>query len=196
MAKTTETTRDNILTACWQLLENGQAAKVRMSDIAKKAGVSRQAVYLHFPNRADLLIATTRFIDEKSGIEVRLEESRAAQRGLERLDAYVTAWGNYIPVIYGVARALLAMSPLDNEARDAWSDRMAAMRQGCEAAVIALGRDDDLVPDYTVQQATDLLWTLLSVHNWEHLVHDCDWPQADYVAEMKRLARATITLNR
>jgi AcrR family transcriptional regulator len=36
-----------------------------MSDIAKAAGLSRQAVYLHFPNRAELLISATKHLDEK-----------------------------------------------------------------------------------------------------------------------------------
>jgi hypothetical protein len=55
-----------------------------------------------------------------------------------RLDAYVDAWGNYIPVMYGVGRALLAMRATDEAARAAWDDHMTAMREGCSAAVTAL----------------------------------------------------------
>ena len=192
MSKTGDETRARILKACSDLLQQGPDAQARMSDIARAAGVSRQAVYLHFPNRAELLIAATRFIDEASGVDGRLAASRAATSGTARLDAYIQAWGDYIPVIHGVGRALMAMAETDEAARAAWDDRMAAMRHGCAAAVQALIRDKALQPGLTEPRATDLLWTLLSVRNWEHLVSDCGWSQADYVAEMQRVARAAL----
>ena len=64
-------TRTRILNATWKLLEADQGHGVRMSDIAKQAGISRQAVYLHFPTRSKLLIATTRYLDDIKGIEAR-----------------------------------------------------------------------------------------------------------------------------
>ena len=62
-------TRTRILNAAWSLLESGRGAGVRMSDIAKEAGISRQALYLHFPNRADLLVATTQHVDAVKDID-------------------------------------------------------------------------------------------------------------------------------
>lgn len=163
-----------------------------MSDIAKETGISRQAVYLHFPKRIELLIATTRYIDEAKNIDARLAASRRAATGTERLDAFIEAWGNYIPEIYGVGKALMAMGETDSEARIAWNGRMQALREGCEAAIDALARDGDLSPGIAKEKATDLLWTLLSVRNWEQLTLECGWPQEDYVAEMKRLSRTAL----
>ena len=185
-------TRSRILEAAWKLLEDGAGGEVRMSDIAKKTGISRQAVYLHFPSRADLLIAVTRYIDEANEIDARLAASRSAATGVERLDAYIEAWGNYIPESYGVGKALMAMQETDSEARMAWEGRMLAVREGCEAAVAALARDGALSPDIEEEKATDLLWTLLSVRNWEQLTLECGWSQEDYVEEMKRAARKTL----
>ena len=54
-------TRTRALKAAWKLLEEG-GSSVRMADIAKAAGISRQAVYLHFPTRAELLVAVTRHL--------------------------------------------------------------------------------------------------------------------------------------
>lgn len=185
-------TRSRILEAAWKLLEDGAGSEVRMSDIAKKAGISRQAVYLHFPKRADLLIAVTRYIDEANEVDARLAASRGAATGVERLDAYIEAWGNYIPEIYGVGKALMAMQETDSEARMAWEGRMLAVREGCEAAVGALARDRALSPEIGEEKATDLLWTLLSVRNWEQLTLECGWPQDDYIGEMKRTARRAL----
>ncbi|NNF92209.1 MAG: helix-turn-helix transcriptional regulator, partial [Boseongicola sp.] len=89
-------TRSRILNATWNLLENGGGNAVRMSDIAKAAKISRQALYLHFPNRADLLIATARHLDEVHEVDRMLAASRAAT-GPDRLDEWIEAWGGYIP---------------------------------------------------------------------------------------------------
>ena len=185
-------TRSRILEAAWKLLEDGAGSEVRMSDIAKKTGISRQAVYLHFPKRADLLIAVTRYIDEANEIDARLAASRSAATGVERLDAYIEAWGNYIPEIYGVGKALMAMQETDSEARMAWEGRMLAVREGCEAAVNALAGDHALSPEIDEEKATDLLWALLSVRNWEQLTLECGWSQDDYVDELKRTARKAL----
>ena len=185
-------TRKKILAAALALLEEAPAQSVRMSDIAKKTGVSRQAVYLHFPTRAELLIATARYLDEVKKVDDRLAASRAAANGRERLDAFIEAWGGYIPEIHGVGKAFMAMQDTDEAAGVAWRDRMQAVRHGCEAAVKALKNDGDLADGLGQKQATDLLWMLLSVRNWEHLTIDCGWPQKQYIATMKRLAAQSL----
>ena len=130
MSSDNSETRDRILDAAWTLLEERAGSGVRMSDIARQAGISRQAVYLHFPTRAELLVALTRHIDRVKDTDKRLEASRSAAGGLERLDAFIDAWGNYIPEIHGVARALIAMKDTDEAAAAAWDDRMQAVRHG------------------------------------------------------------------
>ncbi len=194
MSSTIIETREKILIAAWKLLEAGRGNAVRMTDIAKKTGISRQAVYLHFPTRADLLIATTRYLDEVKNVDQRLAASRSAANGVERLDAFIDAWGNYIPEIYGIAKALFAMQDSDEEARAAWADRMQAVRHGCEAAVQALKRDGTLSKDHPPKQATDLLWTMLSVRNWEQLTIDCGWSQKRYIETIKVQARRTLVV--
>ncbi|MCU4653962.1 TetR/AcrR family transcriptional regulator [Roseibacterium sp. SDUM158016] len=193
MSRKSEDTRARILDVTLNLLESGAPERTRMSDIAKAAGLSRQAVYLHFPNRADLLIAATKRLDEKVDIDATLAESRAATTGAERLPAFIAAWGGHIPVIYPVGRALMAMMATDAEARAAWENRMAAVRHGCAAAVAALARDGDLRPGLTEERATDLLAGLLSVSLWEHLTQACGWSQEDYIDEILRLARTALT---
>lgn len=160
-----------------------------MSDIAKRANISRQALYLHFPNRADLLIATTHYLDEVNDVDTRLLASRNARTGIERLSAFIEAWGNYIPEIYGVAKALMAMMETDQEAGAAWNDRLQAVRHGCRAVVDALIADNRLSDGLTPDEATDLLWVLLSVGNWEKLRLDCGWSQERYIAVMSRSAK-------
>lgn len=182
-------TRMKILGAAWKLLESPNPKGARMSDIAKLAGVSRQALYLHFPTRTELLIATTHYIDAVKDVDGRLEKSRKARSGTARLDAFIEAWGNYIPEISGVARALMAMSANDPDAKAAWNDRMQAVRHGCAAAVSALEDDDSLTRQYSRSEATDILWTMLSLENWIHFRENCNWSQRKYLDRMTSMAR-------
>ncbi len=195
MSSDSSDTRTRILDCTWNLLESGDK-KVRMSDIAKAAGISRQALYLHFPTRAELLVAATRHIDSVKNVDARLAASRAATSGRERLVAFISAWCGYIPEIHGVSVALRALRASDAEAAAAWDNRMQAVRHGCAAAVRALAADKMLRPDLNEKAATDLLWTLLSVENWEHLVRDCGWSQSDYESLIKRLAGAALLVTR
>ena len=191
MSRKSEQTRNRILETTVKILEESGGSGVRMGDIAKATGISRQAVYLHFASRTDLLIAATRYLDEKLDVDRRLAPSRAATTGVERLRLYIDCWGNYIPEIYGVGKALMVASDADEAASAAWQDRMLAMRDGCRAAIDALHADGTLAAGWTRPKATDALWTLLLVPTWENLTIECGWSTKQYVRFMSDLARQT-----
>lgn len=191
MSSTDLDTRSRILDTTVRILERHGGKGVRMADIAGEAGLSRQAVYLHFASRTELLIAAARYLDVKLDVDARLAASRAAASGLERLRRYIESWGNYVPDIYGVAKALLLDRDTDPDAAAAWDDRMAAMRDGCRAAIDALHADGLLAEGWTRQKATDALWTLLLVPNWEALTQQCGWSTRQYIRSMQTIAERT-----
>jgi len=186
-----EQTKTRILETTWKVLET-RSDKNRMSDIATSVGISRQALYLHYPTRAELLIATTKHIDKVKKVNQRLELSRAAGSGIERLHFFIKAWGGYIPEIHGMSVALRNMRENDKAAAEAWDERMQAVRHGCQAAVRAIEKDGKLKSDLSEQVATDILWTLLTVENWERLVLDCTWSQSEYEIKMIELAEIAL----
>ncbi|MBL4725738.1 MAG: TetR/AcrR family transcriptional regulator [Rhizobiaceae bacterium] len=181
-------TKSRIFEATWKLMEDHHGQGVRMSDIAKAAGISRQALYLHFDDRSNLLIATTQYMDEKSGIEEQLQPSRDAPDGKTRLREYIKVMGNHFPNIQGVARALLAIKDTDEAARAAWDERMGAIREGCEAAITMLEAEGNLVKGLSRKVATDLLWVLLSFQNWDQLTNHCDWSSEEYISHIQKQA--------
>lgn len=159
-----------------------------MGDIAKGAGISRQAVYLHFTSRTDLLVAATKHVDARLNMDRRLAPSRAAKSGIERVGLFIEAWGSYVPEIYGVAKALLMAQDTDEAAAEAWRMRMLDLRDGCRAAIDALKSDGNLAPEWPAEKATDVLWTMMSVRNWEHFTIECGWSTRQYIRWMKTLA--------
>lgn len=161
---------------------------VRMSDIAKAAGISRQALYLHFDDRSNLLIATTQYMDDKLGIEEQLKSSRDAPTGKIRLREFIAVMGHHFPNIQGVARALLAIKDTDEAACAAWDERMGAIREGCEAAIIMLEMEGNLANGLSRKVATDLLWVLLSFQNWDQLTNQCSWSAEEYISHIQQQA--------
>jgi AcrR family transcriptional regulator len=166
---------------------NGQG--VRMSDVAGAAGVSRQAVYDHFGSRADLMVATVRHGDEVLGLDERLRRYRAATGGTERLGAFVEFWGNYVPEIHGIARALLSSRENDEAVAAAWDDRMGVVYEACRDIVERLHREGTLASGWSLDEAADVLWTMLSIRNWESLVLERGWSVRRYVGRMRDLTR-------
>ena len=187
-------TRTRILEATVRVLEQSGGRGVRMGDIAKESKSSRQAVDLHFASRTELLIAATLYRGDLLDVEGRLAASRAAATGAERLRLYIEFWGNFVPEIYGVAKALMMAQDTDEAAAAAWRDRMLAMRDGCRAAIDALQADGTLASEWTRPKAIDALWTMLLVPNWEHLTIECGWSTKQYIRWMQTLARRTFVM--
>jgi AcrR family transcriptional regulator len=182
-------TRNRILAATWQLMEQQRGQGVRIGDIARAAGVSRQAVYLHFGSRTALLVATARFADSSRRLRERVAPFQAAASAVEALERFVEFWGNYLPEIYGLARALLAAHDTDEAAAAAWNDRMADVREGCQMVIERLAQEGILAPGWTAEEATDIMWAMLSVAGWESLTIERGWTTSQYVSQMQMLLK-------
>ena len=95
-----------------------------------------------------------------------MQRYRAAADVAAIFEEFVEFWGNYVTEIYRLAKALPAVRETDEAA--AWKDRMDAVRLGCRNSIDALYRDGMLDAKFSRDEAVDFLWTMLSVHNWEH----------------------------
>jgi len=193
MSSTESQTRERILKETWRLMEEKHGQGVRMADIARAVGISRQAVYLHFPSRTDLLVATARYVDQIRGLEERLQPLRTEQNPIKMLDVYIDFWGNYIPEIYGLAKALLSVRDTDEAANVAWNDRMEYLRSGSDHIVGCLAKEGKLAPGWTQEQAADMLWSISNIGVWENLCIDLGWTVGEYVSYMQRVVRLALT---
>jgi AcrR family transcriptional regulator len=175
-------TRARILETTWRLMEKDLS--VRIADIAAAAGVSRQAVYLHFGNRAQLLLAAVQDRDERSPTgDIR----RAAEQDPvpEALGLFVEAWFRHIPRIEPVAHLLVAASQVDAEARTALDDRMTVLRRNITRLVARLADAGALRPDWTPARAVDWIWHRTHLDGWRQLVGEQGWAPADYTRHVR-----------
>ncbi len=184
-------TKTRILEATWHLIEQRRGQSVSMSDIANATGISRQAVYLHFASRSELMIATSHYVDEIKGLNKRLNQFKAATNGIELLEICVEVWGNYIPEIYGLAKALLSTRETDEATAAAWNSNMSGLRTVCGEIIEALESDGILASEWSKKEAIEIFWTMISINNWEQLTIECGWSTSQYIDRMKVLLKRT-----
>lgn len=184
-------TKTRILKATWQLMEQRHGLGVKMSDIAKEAGISRQAVYLHYASRTELMIATVHYVDEVKGLNDRLKQLETATTGKALLERSVEVWGNYIPEIYGLAKALLIARETDEAAAAAWNDCMFCLKETCKKIIEALDKEGSLASEWSIDEAVDMLWTLLSIQNWEQLKIEDNWSTNQYIILITTVIKRT-----
>jgi AcrR family transcriptional regulator len=192
MSSTELDTRKRILQETWHLMEERKGKGVRIEDIAQAAGVSRQAVYLHFGNRAELLIATTHYLDETLQGAQKLQQACCAEPATGALTALVEMWTKYIPEVYGLAKVLMTMRETDKAAAAAWDDRMKALYDGCSFVVQRLDKEGVLSSEWSVDEATDFLWSTISIANWENLTIERGWSQEQYITRIQYALKRTL----
>lgn len=192
MSSETIETKTRILQAAWQLMEAHRGQDISMNAIAKSVGISRQAVYLHFSSRTELMIETMRYVDDVKGLNARLERIDEASTGIELIDIFVDVWGNYIPEIYGLAKALLRTRDTDDAMAAAWDMNMSCLREVCKKIIDMLEEEGMLASQWSRDEATELLWAMLSITNWEQFIYECGWSNTQYVDGMKKLLKQTL----
>jgi AcrR family transcriptional regulator len=186
-------TRERILQATRELVEQSQGNAVRLEDIAQRAGVSRQAIYLHFGSRLGLMVATVQYVDQSAGFFERTQHVREAENGLAALDLFVAFWADYVPGISALAKMLLAARDTDQAAAAAWADRMDGLWNICHHLTSWIERDGMLAPQWTAETAADMLWMVISIQAWESLVIEKGWSKTDYVERLQRVLRRALT---
>jgi AcrR family transcriptional regulator len=185
-------TRRRIFEAALRLIARRGAENVTMANVARAARVSRQALYLHFTDRADLLLAAVRYADERRGVAAAVEQVRDAPSGVAALRELAAMQARLNPGIWPLARAVDSVRHLDTAAERSWQDRLANRLAGCRALVARLHREGALNPDVEPAVATDLLWTLTSLRTWEDLVLLRSWTAAEYEERLTDLLRRAL----
>ena len=120
-------TRAMLLRTALGLFEQRGLAGVTLAEIATAAGVSRQAIYLHFGNRAGLLTGIARYLDSTSllvrGMMATVREDHT-KAGLQK---FIRLVFEHAAVIFPFARAIEAAAASgDADAGAAWEDRVNA----------------------------------------------------------------------
>ena len=173
-------TRLRILDTAREIIEK-QGAVPTMSALARAVGISRQALYLHFPDRARLLLALVAHVDEKEQLQIGIAAVTQAADAAAAIRAWtrVQTWHN--PKIAALARALDETRRTDPAVSAAWADRTADRMGGAVVITERLRAEGRLDPSWTTTEAAALLWELTSFRVWDDLVNDAQIAPGRYV---------------
>lgn len=180
-------TRQRILDAALRLIVKQGGAEVTLADVARVARVSRQAVYLHFADRAGLFLALVRYADERRGVPAAVRRIQEAPSGAAALREMAAMQARLNPEIWPLAGLFESVRRQDAAAEQSWQDRLTARLRGCRAIVARLEREGILRADLSAAVAADLLWTLTSLRSWEDLVLVRGWTAEQYEARLSSL---------
>jgi AcrR family transcriptional regulator len=186
-------TRERILDAALEILGKPGGHAVSMEQVAAKAGISRQAVYLHFESRSNLLMAAAARGNERVGLARKREELC----GLESADAMLEAWvdllSRFLPATLTLAVAMEIACREDKELARAWESRSAHRMAVCRRLVERFQAEGRLAKTWTVDRAAEWVCALCSHPLYEELCLRRGWSKADWRAMLAASLRGGLT---
>ena len=186
-------TRRRILDAAWALLEE-RGGVIRIADIAAKAGVSRQAVYLHFGDRTSLFVALGDHIDVTFGRDRLRAEVFGAPTGVESLRRWVQTMSWYTAKIDSVSRILELAAESDEALAAAWKDRMTGRRGHVRRIADRIAAEGQLGDGWSAEEAADLIFTVTLPGPWRVMTSVAGWSEKRYTREITRLLERSLIL--
>lgn len=184
-------TKTAILDAARQLFEVEEYHAVGLEAVANKAGVSRQAIYLHFDSKADLLTALHERINAQD-VEPLMRKVWARPDALSALDTFVSSSAQASPKIIGIFNALNSAARLEAVAEATFEPPREGRYADCLRMARWLERDGVLADGMTAREAADVIFTLASIPAYEMLVVIRGWSLRRWTTWLRRILRTTL----
>ena len=175
-------TRERITKAAWEIIVSEGHGAATMGAVARRAGLSRQALYLHFQDRAELLVELVAYGDRQSGRAEWQREVEAIEDIDERLVALVAAYQERAVRMAAVIRAVESARYVDAAAATAHSRRVQTSRPWIDNVIVQPLLDQGRIdPSWTRAEAVALILSYINFRGWEHFVTDFSWTRRQFV---------------
>ncbi len=188
-------TRIAILEAARAVLERKGYFGASLEEVARHAGVSRKAVYLHFGSKVHLFTSLLEHVSESLRMSERLQEVADASCGEEALERWVKLNADVVPGILDIVVQLDAARRSEPEADSVWRGPVDDRRVWCLRITRRIAREGRLAAGWTREAAADLLWATTMPGMFEDLVVERGWTRARYVDRMLMMLRRALVRN-
>ncbi|MCW3003789.1 MAG: hypothetical protein JWQ20_3087 [Conexibacter sp.] len=149
--------------------------------VAKKAGVSRQAIYLHFPSKAELLTALHLHIFATDVVPaLERHPITDAVSALDALDAMIAVDVEVTSKVWRIHEALQVARRQHPEVEETLRPREEERYGELLDRGRRLKRERALPPNIRAGTFADMLWGLLNVGTYRALVIERDWSLDQY----------------
>ena len=185
-------TRTQILEAARGMFEELGYYGAGLGAVAKKAGVSRQAIYLHFPSKAELLTALHLHIFATDVLPV-VERHPITEEmtALEALETMIAVDVQVVSRVWRIHEALTTARRQHPEVEETMRPREDDRYGELLDRARRLKKEGDLPPGMRPGALADMLWGLVSVGTYTSLVNERGWSLDRY----RRWVRDTIRLH-
>lgn len=184
-------THASLLAATREILEADGFVALTMAAVAERAGVSRRAVYLHFPSRSHLVAELFDFVSEQEGLADSVRAVWAAPDAASALEEWARHVARFHPRVLAVTRAVEQVHRSDEDAAAHRDRYVGEQLAACRRLAGWLAAEGRLAAGWTVDSASDVLWALLSVDVLERLLVERRWTQASLAQDLIVLLRST-----
>jgi AcrR family transcriptional regulator len=179
-------TRLEILEAAQRLFERDGYPATTMAAIATEARVALKTVYVAFETKSGLLRAlwNARLRGGREDVPIAQQEIYRAvleepdpERQL-RLNARNSREGKLR--IAALAQVISSAAPLDADIAELWTRIGIEYYANQRAIIESINQKNALNPDFDVDRATDILWTINHPNTWQLLVTQRGWTPEQY----------------
>jgi AcrR family transcriptional regulator len=184
-------TRAALLDATIRILD-AKGALHSLEDVATEAGVSRQALYLHFKGKSELLLAAVEHAKRAMGFDMLAQRIPDAADADAMLDAFLDLHFAFTPRIFSVARALEGERSKDAALEEAWQARESSRRRMARRVAERFAAERRLARGTTIDEASDLLWAITSPALTEDLLVRCRWPRGRLEGYLRAIIHAAL----
>jgi AcrR family transcriptional regulator len=184
-------TRAALLGAAHAILEERGFEALTMTAVADRAGVTRRAVYMHFPSRAELVGALFDYVAGVEGLAASLHGVWEAPDAVAALDAWAAHLARYHPRLLAVDRALQRVWRTDPDAAVHRGRVVAEKLSNCRRLAGRLDDEGRLASGWSRESASDMLFALVSSDMIEALIVDRRWPRRRLAEHLALMFRST-----
>jgi AcrR family transcriptional regulator len=187
------TTRIAILDAARELFEEQGYFGAALEGVAKKAGVSRQAIYLHFASKAELLTALHMHIYETDVVPA-LERHPIwkASTALDALDALIAVDAEVASKVWRIHETLVVARRHHPEVDETLRPREEDRYQEIVRVARWLKKEGALPASMRVGTFADILWGLTSLGTFQSLVVQRRWSMDRFTRWVQTTIRGSL----
>jgi AcrR family transcriptional regulator len=182
-------TRERILRCARAIILSKGEEAASMTAVAEAAGVSRQAVYLHFADRTELLLELADYLDRAAGLGNWVDEVAQESDGRMRLHRMAELRHARSVALKALVRSVEGARHRDEAAAKAWRRRFNRSVKWMSSQIVSkLAQEGRVHPSWDHKDAAALLVVLFSFRAWDDLTHDARWSASRYIETLTSAA--------
>jgi AcrR family transcriptional regulator len=191
-ARTAEETRGRIIEAARALLSQSGYHGASVDEIAERAGVSRQTVYVQFGTKRGVLQALAEHIERESYGRDMVEGAHDTESPAETIRNGISDQLAFFAANADLLRTFKAQAAHDPDFRDVWEDRRRERLGVIRMLLGELRGDWRLQAGWNIDDASDWLWSLTNFERYDEMVVERGWPIERLVERLREAVDTVI----